>query len=379
MVRKRKYGYAKILAALPMLIGCVLLVWLLPACLSEEDLSVGVEKVLLVYIAGDNSLSKENDRKLDAIEQGYEKNDFYRILIYRDGQDDPAVLMELNEDGNLEVIENYEPENSADPQVLSRVIMKAKEMYPQASFNLLVFSHASGWLPGNSYRNPQLRSLITDGDEEMELSEFAGSIPDNSFNYIVFEASHMAGIEVVYQLKNKANFIAASSAEIISPGFTHTYAEHINDLVEGNPEEFMRQAFEYFNNQSGYLYSATFSIIQTSKLKALGDYVRAHCDLNKKVITADVQHFDRNTSFLFCDFGDYYTRLAKSKQEKQELQKLLNQCVVWKSATPYFMLGYNGYLIRSHSGLTGYIMQDRYPLLNTAYKLLNWYKAIAKP
>ena len=47
----------------------------------------------------------------------------------------------------------------------------------------------------------------------MEITDFAMALPDHLFEFIIFEACNMAGIEVAYELRNKAAYIMASSAQ----------------------------------------------------------------------------------------------------------------------------------------------------------------------
>ncbi|MFV0420345.1 MAG: clostripain-related cysteine peptidase [Dysgonomonas sp.] len=348
---------------------------LLASCTKDEDRQEIVDKVLLVYLGGDNNLSGESYSKLQAITRGYDTNPNARILVYHDSQGGSPRLIEINNKNKATILEMYDNENSADPAVFTRVITKIKELYPQAAYNLLIFSHASGWTPKGSYSDPSLRSIMIDGKDEMELSDFASAIPNNMFEYIIFEACYMAGIEVAYQLKDKSKYIVASSAEIVSPGFTEIYEKHINELVYGNPLAFMRETFRYFDDWGGYMRSATLSVIKTEKLDALADFVKSNCDLKIEVYPEEIQHFDRNTSHLFYDFGDYYTKLI-TEDLRLELQQLITDCVIWKASTPYFMEGYNGFAINEHSGLTVYIKQNRYPKLNESYSKLDWDKAI---
>ena len=65
------------------------------------------------------------------------------------------------------------------------MIAKANGMSPQVKFNLLIFGHASGCLPDNSL--VASRSVIVDGNNNMELKNFANAIPAKTFEYIVFE------------------------------------------------------------------------------------------------------------------------------------------------------------------------------------------------
>lgn len=353
---------------------------LLTSCSKQEDEPVTVNTVLLLYLAGDNNLSDESCQKLEAIRQGSKVTADSRILIYRDAMDAVPCLMEITENNSIKIIESYESENSADAAVLGRTIAKAKSIYPDAGFSLLVFSHASGWLPPGRLTSPKstvnTKSILADGNNSMELADFAAAIPDNAFNYILFEACFMAGIEVAYELKDKADYIAASSAEIVSPGFTAVYSKHINELVYGKPDKFMQETFSYFESQSGWMRSATFSIIKTDKLEPIACFIKENCDFTKETKMTGIQYFDRNNNHLFADFLDYYSRLLHTDGQKQQLQQLVNDAAVWKAATPYFMPGYNGFAIDRHSGMTTYIMQKMYPLLNRSYTALDWYKAI---
>ena len=346
------------------------------SCTKEEEKPLVVSKVLLVYLAADNSLSGEGYDKLEAIRQGLTATPGSRVMVYFDSADRGASLLELTDNHQMDILEEYGEENAAASEVFRRVILKAAGLYPQATLNLLVFSHASGWLPQGTYNNPSLRSVVMDGNNEMELADFADAIPNNSFQYIIFEACHMAGIEVAYQLRDKARYVAASSAEIVSPGFTDIYREYIGELVSGNPVSFMQQAFNYFDRQTGYMRSATFSVVETAKLDTLAGFIRTYCDINEETGINGIQYFDRNSDHLFFDFGSYYLSLLATDTQREELSALMEACVVWKAATPYFMEGYRGFAIEEHSGLTTYIMQEAYTSLNESYKQTEWYKAI---
>lgn len=348
------------------------------SCSKDDGQTVIINQVLLVYLAGDNSLSGESYEKLEAVRSGWNRDQHTKILIYHDPSDAPPKLMEVIENNRIRLIEEYPEENSAAPLVFHRIVTDAKTVYPQAVFNLLAFSHASGWLPHGRLSSPKSRqdtkSVLADGSSGMELTDFASAIPDNAFDYIIFESCFMAGIEVSYQLRNKAHYVVSSSAEIVSPGFTSVYPSHVNELLSGDPLLFAQAAFGYFDSQSGWMRSATFSVIRTDQLDALAAYIKANCDYTKPITMTDIQYFDRNNYHLFADFEDYYSRLLEKDDQRQEIGALIDHCIVWKAATPYFMAGYNGFTISRHSGMTTFIMQEEYPLLNTRYTELDWYK-----
>lgn len=333
--------------------------------------------VILVYLGGDNNLSSETYQKIESIREGWQGGSGKKLLIYTDPADtNPSLIEIVKENGQniKKTIRNYDEENSASKEVLSRVIGEVTSLYPSPSYGFIVFSHASGWLPQGTLTSP--RSIIMDKKQEMELSDFAQAIPDKTFDYIIFEACFMTGIEVAYELKDKADYILASSAEILSPGFTYIYPQSINHLSGSlsGLQAFGEDAFIWFDNKTGYMRSATFSIIKTSQLDPLANWIKSNCDQAKQVNISEIQHFDRYSYRLFFDFEDYYTSLLETDNQKRELSTLISNCVVWKNATPAFMKDYNGFDIKQHSGLTTYIPQEKYSFLNKEYQKLKWYK-----
>ncbi|MDR1883195.1 MAG: hypothetical protein LBR26_10520 [Prevotella sp.] len=346
----------------------------------EENTPAGSGRVVLAYLGGDNNLSGEAYAKAEALRQGYtshvQDNLQGRLLIYIDPADGPPRLLEVYTDGGQSKtmeIREYGEDNSADSATFASVIADVRRLYPNNRYGLLVFSHASGWLPEKTLTNP--KSVLADQGREMELTDLAAAIPDGMFEYIVFEACFMSGIEVAYQLGDKTDCILASSAEIVSPGFTEIYpAATVCLFEEDRPmEKFAEKAFGWFNSQSGYQRSATFSVIRTFVLKDLASFVRKNCDPDSEASLTEIQHFDRYSSYrLFFDFEDYYSRLLPTEAQRNELTRLINGCVVWKASTETFMIGFNGFAIGRHSGLTVYIPQERFPVLNDAYAKLDW-------
>lgn len=357
-------------------------VLLLVSCQNDdEDIPQYANRVLLVYMGGDNNLSNELYEKLDAISEGWNTNGDDKLLLYLDAADRNPFLIELVDRGGVntqKVVKSYVEENSAESKTLSHVIATVKQLYPANSYGLLVFSHGSGWLPEGMLNKP--KSIIVDNKAEMEIQDFANAIPDKMFDYIIFEACFMAGIETAYELQNKADYILASSAEIVSPGFTPIYSESIDFLFEKNTNtvNFAKAVFNYFGNQNGYKNSATFSVIKTSELEPLAAFVKKNCDFRKEVDIMEIQYFDRYSYHLFFDFEDYYSALLETEAQKQELIELINNAVIYKAATVSFMPEYDGFVINKHSGMTTYIKQQRFPFLNEKYAAMKWNQRISK-
>ena len=364
---------------------CILFAIALSAgsCMTEERevCPKSASRVLLVYVGTDNTLAGLEQEKLEALRNGWTGKASDRIIVYRDTYNADARLMEISNlrpSDKVREIATYGKENSASKEVFGRVINDVMSMFPDAeSYGLLVFSHASGWLPPGSLNNPTeptySRSIIIDGEDEMKIADFADAIPDGAFDYIVFEACLMAGIEVAYELRDKTPVILASSAEIVHPGFAKVYSASTPKLFEGNIEGFAQDVFDkvltYDDDKPQR--SATYSVIRTAPLTQLAAFVRENCDFDKPVNIAEVQHFDRTGYRLFFDFEDYCGRLLDTDEQRTRLSQLISDCVVWKQATESF-LGIN---ILHHSGFTSYIGQPAFAGLNAAYGELDWVKA----
>lgn len=365
---------------------------LLPGCSEESssDIMPSAQRTVLVYLAGDNSLSDEVWEKVDALVAGWQ-NEQDNLLIYQDTRGErgtPSLMRVVSEAGSAhtEVIKEYPDANSADSQLFSEVLRDALGGYPAPSYGLMLFSHGTGWLPAGSYSNPRhynpakagLRSIMDDAEREMEIADFAAAIPDGQLDFIVLEACLMSGVEVAAELRGKADYLVASSAEILSPGFTSVYDGLLDCLFQkvSDLSSFAARYMAYCNSREGAYRSGTISVIDLKRMDELIEFVSPLLQEEVETDISSLQCFDRNENKLFFDFGDYMEQLIRqdnraedvANMEKQ-LNKLLDQLVAYKASTPYFV----NLPIRRHSGLTIYVEQEIYPGLNDVYRELSWY------
>jgi len=341
-----------------------------------------IDHIILAYLGGDNDLSDEVHQKIEAFKRGWTSGKNNKLYIYQDTSGDTPRLLEvcLSKRGEpiTQLLQVFEEENSASPEVFSRVVLQIKQLYPDASYSLIIFSHTTGWLPEGQFVSPT-RSIIMDGNHEMELTDFANAIPNNIFHSIIFEACFMAGIEVAWELKDKTDYIFASSAEIVSPGFTEVYPYALNYLVDKKLQNFGESVFDYYNTQTGWKRSATFSLIKSSELNPLAIFIKNSVNWDIPPQLSEIQSFDRNRYHLFYDFEGYYSSLLSDDIQRERLSDLIGNCVIWKAATTEFLSGYGGFPIKKHSGLTTYIPMNNFPGLNKEYTKLGWCREVSIP
>jgi hypothetical protein len=383
-------------------------------------LEIYPKRNILFYIGGDSNLSGEADQKMNQIRQGWIP-DQGEMIIYVDKTDVGAFLFRINgnkdADGyyGLDTLRNYGMENSAAPETLKRFINTVVSDYPADSYGMLFFSHASGWLPQGTLNYP--RSLVIDDGEsvreEMEYDAFAAAIPDKRFDFMIFEACLMADVISMYELRNKAEYVLASSAEIVSPGFggsngliTEIYKKEIMRLydtkndVKSVVSSFAQSYYDYIATipENNLYCSTTLSLIKMNGMEALASATKVAlqgASIDETTLDVNsVQRFDRSKKLIkngsvnsrYFDFAHTIEQIASESHYKAFNEQLENT-VVWKAATKRFLLedrdvgvpdfyAYDGFFIERHSGLTTYILQDVYPYLNSKFKASSWYKAI---
>lgn len=354
---------------------------LLSSCWKEEADHVPVppNRTILFYMAGDNSLGDETQEKIDALAEAWNVGGNSHLLVYQDrGEEYMPRLLEVKTGtdgkGTVEVLEEYKDENSASFKVFTRVLNDMVRYCPGSDYGLVVFSHSSGWLPTGTFAQP--RSVVTDRDTEFDLIDFARAIPNGQFRFIVFESCLMTGAEVAYELKDKTGYILASSAEILSPGFTPLYGGMLEKFYKATPDlaGFAREYYEYCNRLSGDNRSATVSVINTAglaPLKSLLARAESHVEHWEWVERDGIQHFDRRAKdYLFYDLEGYVKAIG-TPDEINELAGILEGSVLYKAATEAFMPGAKyGYAIGQHCGMTIYIPVAKFRELNTQRKRL---------
>lgn len=379
---------------------------LLCSCIDDEyegpdpDLPA---RTVLAYMAGDNNLSGETAQKIEAMRRGWGWTGS-KLLVYEDRKGEGARLLRIRggcavtPTPYIETVREYGVENSASAGTFGRVLREVMTEYPADSYGLVFFSHASGWLPAGNLQNPT-RSLGWDdgypqgelSHAEMELADFAAAIPDGALDFIVFETCLTAGVEVAYELRGKADYMLASSAEILSPGFTPVYPTALRQLfdtsqgVEESLTAFGGAYMNYVNTLSGNYRSATLSVIDIREIPLLAVRMREilgnSSDDTAPDIT-DLQHFDRPGSYgdtpalpRYFDLKAWVERLGTPEQYAV-FGEQLKRVVKWNVSTESFLLSQNGFTIDEHSGLTTYIPQPEFPKLNEAYRHTAWYRAV---
>lgn len=377
----------------------VLCVALLGGCVKELAETPPSRRPLVVYMALDNDLRGEFSSRLAALRAGWRPG--MELWVYADTPSGATLgRMESTSGGaELRTVESYGAENSASGATLERVLRTVWERSPATGYGLLFFSHATGWLPEGGLQAPLVsRSIGLDQGSEMSLDAFVSAIPSGMpLDYVIFEACLMAGAEVALALAGHTDWVLASSAEVVEPGFRPLYAENLALLTDGGrPVEELLAAFgqsymSHVEGLSGEYRSATLSLIRTSSMPALAEAVRRVTrgfadEEGRDTPPAGLQHFDRPGAYgdrpaaaRFYDLEAYVEACLADPDAEAAFRGALADAVVWRDATERFLGGdgspYKGFDIGRHSGLTLYVPRGEFPALNETYRRTAWWHA----
>jgi len=348
---------------------CVILFLLVfCACQKEDDIPENpVIRTIIVYMAADNDLSFDAFENLQQMKKGFSETGT-RLVVFLDQIDENPCLAEVHP-GKDVIVKSYSELNSANPDVLREVIRDVIDLYPAQEYGLILWSHGTSWLPAGS----TLRSFGNDNGKQMNIPDLAESLPVK-FSFILFDACLMGAVEVAYELKDKTDYIIASSMETIADGFP--YEQIIPQLIQPKIDfnAVAQSYFDYYNTQKNAYRSATVSVIETRYLPELAYSLKQLFESNP----VNLQSFDRKSvqrldiygeQYVF-DLSDFVDKVLP-EANKDNFTAQLNRVVQYKNHTPQFLMKYD---IKTYCGLSCYIPLSGRNDLNVYYKTLKWYR-----
>jgi hypothetical protein len=332
---------------------------------SKEDTPELTSRTVIVYMAADNDLSADAWVDLAEMKRGFSETGA-KLIVFIDPLNETPVLLEIG-NGKETTISVYPELNACDPAVLKNVLEEVIALYPAEEYGLVFWSHATSWMPARSF----LRSFGRDSGSEINIPELASSLP-LKFRFILFDACLMGSVEVAYELKDKTDYLVASSTETISDGFP--YEQVVPELIkpEVDFKAVAQRYFDYYNAEAGANQSATISAVETKHLPELAHQLKLLCENS----TAVLQAFDRNSVQRLDVYNEQYTfdlldfvNKMLPEADKNNFVTQLEKAVLYKNHTPQFIQQYE---IATYCGLSCYIPHPQRSDLNKFYRTLGW-------
>ena len=369
---------------------------------TEDEISY--DRVVLVYMAADNNLSypSKNYAQEDIDEMISAVGDIpsnSRLIVYLDDNSLPRILSIEQQKGRrpiAKVVHQYNEEhNSADAETLYSFIEWATNTYPAESYGLVLWSHGEAWMPAKA---PAQRAVCLDsgsGNSWMEISDIADVLGNGPrMEFILFDACFMQSIEVAYELRNAANYIVASPAEIPAPGAP--YNRIVKAMFQPSNSA-LSIAEKYFQDYSeggivipGYgseTYGVCLSVVDCHQLNLLAEvtkemiakYVGAQSAIDLK---GAQRYYLQNTSTrpYFYDMNGYMKRLLTDAEDYALWTSVFDMAVPYRKATAHWFSDYTGKEqvdLENYGGISCYVPHatSTRTKLNEAFRSTAWYHA----
>ena len=233
---------------------------------------------------------------------------------------------------------------ATDPAVMKEVFTDMQTVAPSDSYGLILGSHATGWMKGNSV---QSKAFGDDGGYHIDIPDLANVLKKSfseKLDFVLFDACMMGNAEVGYELKDVTSHCIASVMETPVYGFPYDqilpylYTENID--YSAVCHEFM--SFNKTNNLWG-----TCAVMDCSQMENLASAVKAKLsewkDALSSVSMQNVQQYGVNSYKYFSyDVLDFFRELGgKSGVAETDLneaiasiQTVLNEAVIAKECIP---------------------------------------------
>lgn len=284
---------------------------------------------------------------------------------------------------------------ATDPAVMEEVFADMQTVAPSDSYGLILGSHASGWMKGNSV---QSKAFGDDDGYNIDIPDLAGVLK-NSFSekldFVLFDACMMGNAEVGYELKEVTSHCIASVME--TPGYGFPYDQILPYLYSENVDysavchEFV--SFNKTNNLWG-----TCALMDCSQMENLASAVKAKLsewqDALSSVSMQNVQQYGVGSYRYFSyDVLDFFRELGRKSgvvkttdlnEAIASVQSALNQAVIAKDCLSGVDYDFDGAVIDGtrFCGIGMYIPEEYNPYVanktawNDYYKQsISWYHA----
>lgn len=310
-------------------------------------------RTVMVYVVAENSLGSQNmpsdikEMIAGMKNKGLHAND--RLVVYVDDNSLPRIyVMDRNVDaavlGDLQPVYTYDEDgNSSSPEQLAQFVQYVKQHYPADSYGLVMWSHASGWLP-SSYAgdypkaSAKHRSFGLDNGKnsysstlnghQMEIADMARVLTEQGgVDFILFDACFMQSVEVAYELRHATKYIISSPAEIPGPGADYSTMVDAMFRQEGYPEQMLTAYYNRYSSVNNS-YGIVVSVVKTSALEHFAAYMASvFAEKKDAFLTADYGNVQN-----YFHYGEWGTAYPDFYDMQGVMRQVLNEAeyAAWK-------------------------------------------------
>lgn len=322
----------------------------------KSDIVTGQKRTVLVYMAGRNNLSYFATLDLEEMKRGSKRlgKDQALLVFMRRSQNGEEPWLARIEDGQLtgkvtvsEMGIRKDELYASDPDVMEKVMSYAFSHYPSVNddYGLVLWGHAGGWLLQDSVRVETSRGYGVDVGNYIYSSQGKWiNIPTMNqvlsrlphLKFILADCCNFMCLETLYELRNVADYVIGSPAEIPDTGapyeamapamfeatnYYHAIMECYQQHTEGNlPLSVVK------TSEMEHVAQATKKVLQSIKERNSG-YADLTGLIHYNFLGPDSVCYKEYN--IFYDAGHFISRYATTS-EYQEWKKVLDTAVIEK-------------------------------------------------
>ncbi len=369
------------------------------------------KRTLIIYMMANNSLYTTSFDNIMSMLQTADLdclNDSRLLIVFKKYSGGPRLLEVIPKDGfhKANVFKDYYVEyglkadtvclkaydnihNALETSAMRQILRDARTFAPAEDYALLLWSHSTGWLPGDKTRagdsavpEHDTRYFGLDGGNCMEITELKKALQDFDWEYILMDACFGCSIEALYDLRDVCRYWVGSPCEVLDDGFP--YKTILPFLFEKSTLDGLtktcRSFIDFYRNNTDYP-SGFISLIDMSQVESLAVTVRdivAQGNGNP-VNTSDIQYYDNCRPALFNDLAGYVNQIATNSLQYGIFTEQLNRTILFSEHTKHIYSMFSGRrswidIYLPACGLTTYIPNLYNSTYNNAYRQTEWAK-----
>ncbi len=359
---------------------------LLVGCDKEgSDTPAKPKRTVLAYVVASNlgEYLSSNVDQMKSVAYNCNLNNGNLVVYYSENKR-KSYLFQIKEDKRGQIttdtVRFYENQSAVSPETMRNVVRDVTELFPADSYGMILSSHGTSWLPENY---SSLRSFGEENNENMEITEINEALEGFHFDFMLFDACYMSGIECAYELRERTDYLLGTPTEVLAHGFPYKNLLPALFEEESDLAAVAKSFYDYYSNNGEESYG-TVSLVKSDELDSLAIVVHEILeDKTEEDIYAlplsEMQVLDYLTAqspHMLYDFDDFIQHLASGEQYER-FSTYLNKAVVCKYATPYSYYSTVGAKeIEHYCGISVFVPQPSLQKLTEWYKRLAWYSAV---
>lgn len=377
----------------------------LPASCADDDIPASAnahtEKTLFIYMPWTIDLTTYFEQNLRDIEacirnMGGLRNE--RVLVFFSENAAEASLFEIQYKGGqcrrINLKKYVRPELTTESGIAG-ILEDVADIAPAEKYAMVIGCHGLAWIPVSAGRAMlSAGKKIRDGDGgvltrffgaannpefQTDIATLASAIADAGLHmeYILFDDCYMASVEVAYELKDVADYLIASTCEVMAYGMPYeTMGRHLLGKTD-----YKAVCADFYSFYSAY--SMPYGTLSVTDMAHLDDmaafmkYVNATYTFDSSQ-RARLQALDGYSPTLFYDFGDYVDQLLAQNNApealKKEFEVRLSRLIPHKTNTESYFTNNRGAMkLERYSGIT--VSDPSINALAAGKNRTRWYEA----